>query len=180
MENDVARTIWMGLTLAAVIASAPAAATLPTPMQSAAASQAGPYLFYSGAGDAFEITSSMILLQKSQNADLRGFASMLIDHHTQATNMALATAKTAGVMAPPPELSAQQKAMIGQLIAATPTTIDRLFLTQQVAAHQQALQLQQGYAARGDVPALQENARMTLPVVTSHLQMAQQMARSMR
>jgi hypothetical protein len=35
--------------------------------------------------------------------------------------------------------------------------------------------IHQGYAARGDVPTLQQNAQAAVPVVTAHLQMAQQM-----
>jgi putative membrane protein len=177
----VARLTWMSAAFAAAaMASVPAAATLPTPPQAAATAQADAYLFHSGASDVFEITSSMILLQKSQTANVRSFASMLIDHHTQTTNQALATAKAAGVMPPPPEMNAMQKGMIGQLVAATPATIDRVYLTQQVPAHQQALLVQQGYATRGDVPALRQNAQATVPVVTEHLQMAQQMARGAR
>ena len=178
----MARLIWMGAVFAAAAAMAavPGHATLPVPPQAAAVSQADAYLFYSGASDVFEITSSMILLQKSQTAAVRQFATMLIDHHTQTTNQALATAKAAGVMPPPPELTAMQKGMIGQLVAATPATIDRVYLTQQVPAHQQALLVQQGYAARGDLPALKQNAQATVPIVTAHLQMAQQMARGNR
>ena len=176
----MARLTWIGAALAATTASVPAMAALPTPPQAAAVAQADAYLFHAGAGDVYEITSSMILLQKSQAPAVRDFASMLIDHHTQTTNMALTAAKAGGVMPPPPELSSAQKALIGELVAATPFTIDRVYLTQQVPAHQQALMIQQGYAARGDVPTLQQNAQAAVPVVTAHLQMAQQMLSSTR
>lgn len=52
-----------------------------------------------------------------------------------------------------------QKSMIGQLHAATPAAIDRLYLQQQVPAHQQALAMQGGYARSGDTPALRETAQ---------------------
>ncbi|WP_300974322.1 DUF4142 domain-containing protein [Sphingomonas sp. LHG3406-1] len=167
------------LATAAIVAS-PAAATLPTPPQSAATSQAQPFLFYAGAGDVFEITSSMILLNKSQNPQVRAYASMLIDHHTRTTNLALANARTAGVMPPPPEMSAMQKGMIGQLHAAAPAAIDRLYLQQQVPAHQQALTLQTGYARSGDTPALRQTAQGAVPIIQSHLTQAQQLLRSVR
>ena len=157
------------------LCAVPAAAQLPTPPMSSAPSQAQSYLFYGGAGDVFEITSSMIALQKSQNPQLRAFASMLIDHHTRLTNGALDTAKSAGVMAPPPELSTEQKAMIRQLIAASPATFDRTFIDQQIMAHQQALTLQSGYASGGDVPALRQAAQGAIPTVQEHLAQAQQM-----
>ena len=153
----------------------PALAQLPIPPMSQASSQVQPYLFYGGAGDIFEITSSMVALQKSQNPQVQAFASMLIDHHTRLTNGALATATAAGVMAPPPELSPAQKDMISQLLAAGPADFDRAFLTQQVLAHQQALAMNQAYAGGGDVPAIRQAAQGALPTVQSHLAQAQQM-----
>lgn len=162
------------------ITSTPASATLPTPPMAAGMTQAQPYLFYAGAGDIFEITSSMILLNKSSNPQVRAYASMLIDHHTRTTNLALANAKAAGVMPPPPEMSSMQKGMIGALHAASPAAIDRLYLQQQVPAHQQALALQAGYARGGDVPTLRQTAQGAVPIVQSHLSQAQQMLRSVR
>lgn len=160
--------------LAAAMASM-AGATLPTPPQAAATSRADAYLFHAGAGDVFEITSSMILLSKSQNPAVRSYASTLIDHHTQTTNLSLAAAKSAGVMPPPPELSPQQKAQLGALHAAAPAAIDRLYLTQQVPSHQQALAINNGYAQGGDVPALRQTAGSAVPIITAHLEQARQL-----
>jgi predicted outer membrane protein len=83
-------------------------------------------------------------------------------------------------MPPPPELSQQQKAQIGQLHAAAPGAIDRLYLTQQVPSHQQALAINGGYAQGGDVPALRQTAGGAVPVITSHLQQAQQLLGTVR
>ena len=157
-----------------------ATAQLPTPPQSAATSQAMAYLFYGGAGDIFEITTSMMAIQHSQNPQVRAFATMLIDDHTRLTNNALATAMAAGVTPPPPELSPAQKAMIGQLIAAGPAGFDRAYLSQQVPAHQMALSMNQGYAAGGDVPALRQGAQAAVPVIQGHLAQAQQLLASVR
>lgn len=154
--------------------AAPATAELPMPPMAAAPAQADAFLFHAGAGDIYEITSSMMALQHSQNADLRAFASMLIADHTQLTNTALATAKGAGVMPPPPELTLAQKAMIGQLIAAGPN-FDRVYLQQQLTAHQQALALQTGYASGGDNPALRAVATSAVLTVQGHIARIQQM-----
>jgi putative membrane protein len=182
-EKDVRlnRTL-AGLSLAATVAIAavPAAATLPTPPQAAATRQAQAYLFHAGAGDVFEITSSMILLNKSSNPQVRNYASTLIDHHTRTTNLAIANAKAAGVMPPPPEMTPMQKTMIGRLHAATPATINQLYLQQQVPAHQQALALQSGYARGGDTPALRQTAQAAVPIIQAHLDQARQLLRSVR
>ncbi|MBV9528686.1 DUF4142 domain-containing protein [Sphingomonas sp.] len=165
---------------AVIIAVAPANAALPTPPQAAATQQAQAFLFYGGAGDVFEITTSMIALQHSQNPQVRAFASMLIGDHTNLTNSNLATAKAAGVVPPPPELSPMQKGMITQLIAAGPANVDRVYLSQQIPAHQMALQMMQGYASSGDVPQLRQAATAAIPVVQGHLAQAQQLLGSLR
>lgn len=167
-------------TLSALALGVPASATLPTPSDAAATQNAQAFLFKAGAGDIFEIVTSSMAVQKSANPAVRAFAAMIIADHTIATNNALATAAAAGVMAPPPELSAMQKDMVGQLMAAAPATFDRVYLSQQVPAHQQALGLMQGYAARGDVPALRTTAAQTAPVVAGHLAQAQRLLASAR
>lgn len=173
------RLIFAALT-AVGLAQSPASATLPTPPAAAAPREAQAFLFNAGAGDIFEITTSMMAIQHSQNPQVRAFARMLIADHTNLTNTTLATAKAAGVMPPPPELSPMQKGMITQLMAATPATFDRTYLSQQVPAHQMALQMMQGYASSGDVPQLRQAATSAVPVVTGHLQRVQQLLASTR
>lgn len=168
--------IYFGLGAIIAVSAVPAAsATLPTPAQAAAPQQAPAFLFYAGAGDIFEITTSTIALQRSQNPQVRAFASMLIADHTNLTNGSLATAKGAGLVPPPPELSPMQKGMITQLLAAAPADFDRTYLSQQVPAHQMALQLMQGYASGGDVPQLRQAAASASPIVQGHLAQAQQL-----
>ncbi len=167
--------------LAAILASAPlpAMAELPAPSPAAAPRQAQAFLYTVGASDIFEATTGMMAVQRSQSADVREFGSMLIDHHTRMTSGALATARSAGVMPPPPELSPAQKAMIAQLSAAGPAQFDHVFLMQQVGAHQQALALLNGYSSGGDVPALRDMARGAIPTVQSHLARAQALMAAM-
>ena len=161
----------LGLT---ILSAAPAAAELPVPAEAAATQNAQAYLFHGGAGDAFEITSSMIALKNSQNADVRAFATMLIADHTKLTNTTLASAKAAGLMPPPPILTRQQMDGIKQLTAAA-ANFDRFYLQQQMAAHQKALALHQGYAANGDTRPLRQNAATAAPIIQSHLQRVQQL-----
>lgn len=161
------------------LTSVSAAAELPVPPVSAATARADAYVFHAGAGDVFEITTAMMAVKNASNPQLRNFATMLIAHHTNLTNSTLATAKAAGVMPPPPELTPMQKGMISQLIAAGPG-FDRIFLQQQLAAHQQALALQTGYAASGDVPALRAGASAAVPVIRGHIEQVQQLLSATR
>ncbi len=149
--------------------SLPAAATLPTPSDAAAPRQAQAFLFKAGGSDIFEIVTSQMALQHSVNPAVKAFASMLIADHTKATTDALNAAKSAGVMAPPPELSPMQKSMIAQLAATPPAQFDRVYLSQQLPAHQQALALVRAYANGGDTPALRQAASALVPVVEGHI-----------
>lgn len=172
---------FMAVILAATVVSAatPAFAELPTPPQAAASRDAQAFLFHGGAGDVFEITTSMMAMQHSRNPQVRAYASMLIGDHTMLTNNALASAKSAGVMAPPPVLSAAQRGMITQLMSAG-ASFDRVYLQQQVPAHQMALSMMQGYAAGGDTPALRQAAAGAVPKVQAHLAQAQQLLAATR
>jgi putative membrane protein len=51
-----------------------------------------------------------------------------------------------------------------------------VFRDVQIQAHQQALQLHQGYASGGDTPALRTAATNIVPVVQNHLTMLQSLA----
>lgn len=126
--------------------------------------------------DLYEITSSQMALQRSQNPRIREFAQMLITHHTQTTAGLTAAARAAGMTPPPPVLGVRKQAMINELNAAgTGAAFDAVYLRQQVPAHQEALALHSNYRARGDTPTLRRAAGTAIPLVRRHLRDAQRM-----
>ena len=128
-----------------------------------------------GESDVFEIATSQIALMKSRNPDVRAFAAMLIDHHTTTTNVLLAQAKAAGLTPPPAALSPRKVALVDQLYAAAPADFDRVYLMQQVPAHEEALAVHRAYAGGGDVPQLRNAASGAIPFVERHLAAARAM-----
>jgi len=136
-----------------------------------------PYVMMAGASDLFEIQSSQIALQKSQRADVRSFAQMLIEHHQMTTQQVMAAAQAAGMSPPPPMLMPMQRQMIEQLQAAGPGEFDMVYLRQQVPAHEMALALHSNYARNGDTPSLRTAAAGAVPLVTQHLNQARAMMR---
>lgn len=135
------------------------------------------YMTMAAASDLFEINSSQVALQRSQNDGLRTFAQMLIVDHTRTTEQLTAAARSANVTPPPPQLDAQKQQMIAELQSAA--DFDRTFVTQQVMAHQQALALHSAYAENGDDPALRRVAASAVPVIRGHLAQVQRMQSSM-
>lgn len=153
------------------------------PMSGAAAmtpTDAMGFTAMAGASDLYEIQSSQIALQKSQNADVRRMAQMMIDHHTQTTQTLTAAAQAAGMTPPPPQLTPMQQQMVAELQTADTAGFDRLYVGQQVQAHQMALNLHGTYAQRGDTPQLRTAAQGAVPIVTGHLQEFQRMQGMMR
>ena len=54
---------------------------------------------------------------------------------------------------------------------------DKLYISQQIPAHEAALQLMQGYAATGDNEAVKGFATKTAPVIQHHLDAAKALAK---
>ena len=127
------------------------------------------YLRAAGEGDLFEITSSQLALQRTQNPEVRAFATMMIDHHTTGTNTLLTAAGRAGVAPPPVVLGPGKQALIEELGGAVGFEFDRVYVQQQLAAHNEALALLAGYAAAGDTPSVRTAAGKLAPVVQRHL-----------
>ena len=132
------------------------------------------YLAMAGSSDQFEIQSSQLALQVSQNPAVRNMANMLIADHTRSTQMLMAAAQSAGLTPPPPALMPPHQAMLDQLRAAgSGPAFDQAFQQIQLQAHQEALALHQNYSAQGDVPALRTTAGQIVPVIQMHIQHAQ-------
>lgn len=136
--------------------------------------QRGAYVEMAAASDLFEIQSSNLALTRAQSPAIRQFAQMMIDHHTQTTAQLTAAATAAGTP-PAPSLMQMQARMLEQLQAASGAEFDRLYVSQQVQAHQMALALHGNYARRGDTPALRSVAATATPIVQRHLDRARQL-----
>jgi putative membrane protein len=128
------------------------------------------YLSMAASSDQFEIQSGQLAQSASRNPQVVNLGQMFVRDHTQSTQMLMSAAQSARVPLPPPTMLPQHQALMDQLRAAgTGTAFDQAFQQIQIQAHQQALQLHQGYAQGGDVPALRAVAGQIVPVVQTHL-----------
>jgi len=134
------------------------------------------YMRMAASSDLFEIQSSQLALQMSQNAAVRSFAQMLIGDHSRMSSLMMAAAQSAGLMPPPPALMPHHQQMLDQLRMAQPGTFDMAYQNAQVAAHQEALTLHQNYANGGDHPTLRGIAGQAVPVIQGHLNHAQMLS----
>ena len=129
--------------------------------------------------DMYEIQSSAIALQRSQNNDVKRFAQMIIDDHTRTSNESRAVIAQQGVQATlPAQMDEPRRNLINQLNSATAEDFDDRYIDQQTEAHQNVLALIRDYAENGDNEALREWARRTAPAIENHLQMARGLKRT--
>jgi len=132
------------------------------------------FLAQASSANQFEIQSSQLALQSSQNAAVRNLANLLISDHTQLGQQVASVA--AGARLPPPPLGllpAQQTALDQLRAAGTGYSFDTAYRQAQIDAHQQAIALMQNYSTSGDVPPLRTAAGGAIPMMQHHLALAQ-------
>jgi putative membrane protein len=130
-----------------------------------------------GASDLYEIESSRIALSRAARPDVREMARMLVADHTRSSEQVMAAARADGLRPAPPRLEPRHRAMIRQLQRARGPGFDRLYLSQQVPAHREALTLHRNYSRLGRGDDLRRAAAAIAPVVEGHLAHARRLER---
>ncbi|WP_425230411.1 DUF4142 domain-containing protein [Sphingomonas sp.] len=154
--------------------AAPAVLLAAAPLMAQAMSPAD-YVKTAGASDLYERTSSQVVLQTTRDPRIRAFAQMMLTDHAKSTNDVKHAAMASHVRPMPPVLTPAQAEMVAQLRAEQGAARDAAYVAQQRASHDQALAVQQAYAADGTAPALRRVAGTIVPVVQHHIQMLMQM-----
>lgn len=154
------KLLMMSAAIAAAVIAVPAAAQVMTPAE---------YVMTAGASDLYEITSSQVLLETTQDPKLRAFAQMMITDHTKSTADLKAAAARSRVKATPPKLTPLQQELVTELRAEQGSARDAAYVAQQKASHGQALNVQKAYAMEGTAPALKAAATTIVPVVEHHI-----------
>jgi putative membrane protein len=165
--------------------TAPGAATTPSAGMSATGSRAevlgaAEFARMAAMSDMFEMESSRLAEQRSQNSQVKQFAQHMIrDHQKTTTELKSMLPQLQGVSAAqmPSSLDQQHQALLQQLQGAQGAQFDRVYMQQQVQAHQQAVDMFSNYARSGDNAQLKQWASQTLPALQQHLQQAQQLMR---
>ncbi|MEG3084422.1 DUF4142 domain-containing protein [Sphingomonas sp. PB2P12] len=125
------------------------------------------------AGDAFEIETSKLAATNGASAAVKKFATQMIAAHEGSTaKLKGITAGLSPALTPDPTLSAEQQGKLADLKTKQGTAFDAAYAADQLAAHQQTLDMLKGYALTGDVPQLKAFASGLTPTVAAHLNMA--------
>ena len=123
--------------------------------------------------DIFEIETGQLAQQKAANNDYKHFGQMIREDHSKASDQIKGMAKELPGLQLPAALDAAHKQKLDKLQSLSGAQFEEQFKKDQVAGHQDAVKLFEGYAEKGDHPALKKFAQDTLPKLKQHLQHAQ-------
>lgn len=129
------------------------------------------------AGDAFEIATSRLAVDRAPTPSIKAFAQKMVDTHTASTDRLKKDAGTlTPAIKPDPALTAEQQKKLDALKALTGTAFEQGYIADQVAAHETALGIVRTYAENGDVPELKRFAVDAVQMVSEHLAEARRLA----
>ncbi len=120
-------------------------------------------------GNMFEVQSSIIALEKSQNEAVKEFAGIMVEDHreaAQAMKKALADSGTDAV--PPTGLDEKHRKLLDKMQSAEGAAFDKQYINAQVMAHNEAVDLFAQYSRNGEAGPLQAFAAGTLPTLKEH------------
>lgn len=124
--------------------------------------------------DMYELQAAGIAASKSSNAKVKELAAMIRTDHTASTEKLKAIAPTeAASTVLPTTLDERRKGLIDNLNAASAADFDKIWLSQQVAAHNEALTLLNGFKDHTETPRLATLATEIISKVTAHRDHAQ-------
>ena len=131
----------------------------------------GAFVSNAAQGDMYEIQAGKIAEQKAKDPEVKAFAKKMVTDHTALSNEMKPLIKAAG-QTPPADLDQRRKRLLDNLKAANAGDFDKTYMDQQVAAHDEALTLMQGYAKDGSDAGLKGGAAKAVPKVQMHSDMA--------
>lgn len=118
----------------------------------------------------FEIESSKLALEKSQDKDIKNFAQQMIDDHTKASENLKDSLKSAKTNAQPAdELDNKHQELMDSLEALSGDNFDQRYIKLQTTAHKEAVDLFSSYSKQGKDASVKEFASNTLPTLKQHL-----------
>ena len=119
----------------------------------------------------FEIETSKLALEKSQNKGIKAFAQRMIDDHTKTGKelQSVLESSPSGLEAKE-KLDNEHQKIMDKLQSASTDNFNKQYIDVQTDAHKKAVSLFKDYAKNGDDAALKGFATQTLPTLQEHLE----------
>jgi putative membrane protein len=122
-----------------------------------------------------EIQMGQLALHRTSSAPVRELAQRIVDDHTKANTELAAIAERLSVTLPTAPMPMQKQAA-EKLRAASDAAFDQAYANEMVKDHRTAIKLFGMHSEHAADSGLRQFASATLPVLKTHLQMAEQIA----
>ena len=132
------------------------------------ANDTGAFVSNASQSDMYEIEAARMAQSRSKNPGVTAFAKKMAVQHTAMTNQ-MKPLMLAANMTPADNLDQRRQGLLDNLKTASDAAFDKVYIDQQVAAHEEALTLMRGYADQGDDAGLQAGAAKAIPKIEAHL-----------
>ncbi|MBB3595937.1 putative membrane protein [Rhizobium sp. BK529] len=123
----------------------------------------------------FEMEAAKIEIAKGKASDAKQFAQDMLTDHGKAGPLLAEAAKKDGI-ALPTELDSEYRLKVEALQNADAANLDQAYLSTQVTAHQQAVELFDQFSKQGPDGELKKTAMKILPDLHMHLTRVQALA----
>jgi putative membrane protein len=131
----------------------------------------GAFVSNASQSDMYEIDAAKMAEARSKNPEVKAFAKMMVTDHT-AMMAAMKPLVMAAGQKPADKLDDRRQGFLDNLKAASAADFDKTYIDQQVAGHEEALDLMKGYAKDGSDAGLKGGAEKAIPTVQKHLDKA--------
>jgi putative membrane protein len=125
------------------------------------------YVAEAGSSDLFEIQSSELALQRSNNPQVRSFAEQMIRDHSGSAAQLKSITTQENVASP--ALDPRHARMLDQLRGLSGPQFDVAYIQMQVQGHREALAVEDEYRTGGSDPRLRALAEQATPMIEHHL-----------
>ena len=156
--------------LGAVIIAAPAGAAQ---VASPVSAQDRQWMQTSAAGDIWEIRGGQMAEQKGQSQAVRALGARLVADHTKSLSDARDLASKLGISLPS-QPDAKMQAELNQFSAASGAAFDVLYTKTEISDHEQDISEATTEINNGTNSEVKQEAQTDLPVLRTHLALAQQ------
>ncbi|TJV31845.1 MAG: DUF4142 domain-containing protein, partial [Mesorhizobium sp.] len=146
-------------------------------LPSLAADSAQDFVDKAAVGGRFEVESSLSVLSKLDDQQVKQFAQKMIDDHG-AANAKLESVAGDQKLKVPTQMDAKHKTDLEKLQSAK-APVDEPYVEMQRTAHADAVKLFESYSRDGDNAALKSFAKDTVPTLKAHQQMVEDIASKM-
>ena len=126
--------------------------------------------------DLYEVAAGKLASEIGQSEAVKAFGRHMVGAHSKTSEELQGIVQSEKLAVTlPTELTNTQQGMLDALTAAKPEAFDTLYIEQQIKAHEEASDLFDKYAARGENQALKQYAANVLPKIKRHLEEARKL-----